>query len=622
MKKTVFILLVLFTGVAVFAQDKTEEQLGIQYFQNKEYDKAIVIFEKIYNKNNNSYIYYHYCQALIELQDFKEAEKLIKKQIKFQPDVQRHRVDLGYIYELSNDQARAQKEYATVLKELQPNEKTIKDLYSAFSAKRLTDYAIETLQKGRKLLGNSKAFTKELTDIYFRLNQTEKAIEEAMLLVADNDANYLKQSEEILQNLLVDDETGQNYLSITSILKRNLQKYPSNGCYFSLLYWVYKINKDYADALLLAKSMDKREKGDGGIVYDLAVESSKNRDYETAIEALEYILAKKEKTDYHTPSQFEWLNVKYLKLTAQSPVKMVDAIALEKDFKKVLDEYGLHAGTTEWICKYAHLLAFYVDRQEDAITILQNAINAATRNPLDMALYKTNMADLELYRGNVWDATLLYSQVEKAYPNDTIGQLAKYKNAKLSFYIGEFNWAKSQLDVLRAATSKLIANDAMYFSLLISDNEEDEDEEDEDEEGVPALFSGNHKNLALQYFAKADFYRFQQKEDKAMKMLDSVLIVSPYGTLVDDVYFQKAQILIKQGNYMKAEEYFLKILGNYADGILGDDATYWLAQLYEYYLKDSTKAIEYYQSLLKNYPASIYTVDARKKFRALRGDTI
>ena len=621
MKKLIFILFTLFIGFTVFAQEKSEEQLGIQYFQSKDYDKAIVIFDKVYNKNNCSYIYYYYCQALIELQDYKEAEKLIKKQIKFQPDVQRYKVDLGYIYELSNDQAKAQKEYSTLLKELQPNERTIKDLYSAFLTKRLTDYAVETLQKGRKLLGNNKAFTKELTDIYLQLNQVEKAVEEAMLLVADNEPTYLKESEEILQNLLAEDETGQNYLTITSILKRNLQKYPANNQYFSLLYWVYRINKDYPDALLLAKAMDKREKGEGGIVYTLAVEASRNRDYETAIDALEYVVAKKEKTEYYTPSLFEWLNVKYLKLTSHTPVKLADAVALEKDFKRVLDEYGMHSSTVEWICKYAHLLSFYVDKSEEAIDVLQKAIAASARNPLEVVVYKTNMADIELYRGNVWDATLLYSQVEKAYPNDTIGQLAKYKNAKLSFYIGEFNWAKSQLDVLRAATSKLIANDAMYFSLLIADNEEDSDDEDEEDETLE-LFSGSHKNLALQYFAKADFYRFQQKEDEAMRMLDSVLIVSPYGTLVDDAYFQKAQIFIKQGNYIKAEEYLLKILKDYPHDILGDDATFLLAQLYEYYLKDMTKAMEYYQALLKNYPASLFVVDARKKFRELRGDTL
>ncbi len=622
MKKILFILLTLTFGLTAFAQkQQSEEQLGIQYFQNKEYDKAIAIFEKIYDKNNSSYIYYYYCQALLNLQDYKEAEKLIKRQIKFQPEVQRYKVDLGYIYELSNDQTKAQKEYNLVLKELQPNERAVTELYNAFLTKRLTDYAIETLLKGRRLLGDPKLFSKELSNIYLQLNQTEKAIEEAMSLVADNSGLYLNQAEDILQNLLLNDETGQNYISITSVLKRNLQKYPANNQYFSLLYWVYRINKEYSDALLLAKAMDKREKGDGTIIYHLATEAAQNRDYETTIEALEYVIAKGEKSDIYTSAQFAWLNVKYLKLTSVSPVKLVDAVALEKDFKRILDEYGLHSGTIEWVRKYAHLLAFYVNRSQDAVNILNDAVAATTRNPMERALYKIDLADIELYRGNVWDATLLYSQVEKMYPNDTIGQLAKYKNAKLSFYIGEFNWAKSQLDVLRAATSKLIANDAMYFSLLISDNEEDEEDEEE-EEDVLALFSGNHKNLGLQYFARADFYRFQQKDEEAMKMLDSVLIVSPYGSLVDDVYFQKAQILIKQANYIQAGEYLLKILNGYESDILGDDATYLMAQLYEYYLKDLSKAMEYYQALMKNYPGSLYVVDARKKFRELRGDSI
>ena len=223
--------------------------------------------------------------------------------------------------------------------------------------------------------------------------------------------------------------------------------------------------------------------------------------------------------------------------------------------------------------------------------------------------------------GDVWEATLHYSQVEKDLPNDVIGQTAKFNNAKLSFYIGEFEWAKSQLDVLRAATSKLIANDAMYFSLLISDNEAEEEDTGDEEGEYSGLFSnGSTDNLPLRYYAKADFLIFQNKDDEAVKMLDSVLIAEPYGKLSDDVYFQKAKIAIKQKDYLGAENLLQEILKNHSTELLGDDAAYLMAQLYDYYLKDSNKAMEYYQKVLKEYSDSLFTTDARKRYRELRGD--
>jgi tetratricopeptide (TPR) repeat protein len=218
--------------------------------------------------------------------------------------------------------------------------------------------------------------------------------------------------------------------------------------------------------------------------------------------------------------------------------------------------------------------------------------------------------------------------VEKDFPNDTIGHLAKFKNAKLSFYIGEFGWAKSQLDVLRAATSKLIANDAMYLYLLIADNEEDIDDEDEDDEmdaedtTYNFLFQDENRNIPLKLFAKADFLIFKNQNDQAVAVLDSILMIDPYGKLADDVYFQKAKLQIKKGDYLGAEKNLKVITEKYAYDLLADDAFFYLGELYQYHFKDIQSAMKYYQTLMRDYPGSIYVVEARKRYRELRGDDV
>lgn len=615
MLKRILSTILLTTALfASFAQKSQEEQLGIQYYQNGEYEKAAPMFEKVYNSSPNSYIYYYYYQTLLQLGRFNDAEKLVKKQQKNSPKTQRYKIDLGFVYESAGEKEKADKVYEDAIKSLPAQESTIKELYNAFLARRQYQYAISTIERGRRLMNDENLMSYELTNIYIQMNQTDKVVDEALKLVANNSLDNLPKVQQIFQNLFSNDEDKKRFTIVRSIVQRRTQENPDNYCYAMLLQWVFQIDRDYENALIIAKSIDRKQKEGGQRVYLLAKDAAANKAYSTAEEALAYVIKLGEDGDFYTKAQFLLLDVKYDEISESSPIDKVAAAELEKEFKRVLDEYGMHEGTTEWIRKYAHLLAFYVDKIDQAKAILEEAIANSVRNPKDKGLYKTDLADIELYTGNVWDATLYYSQVDKDLPNDVIGQNAKFKNAKLSFYIGEFAWAQSQLDVLRAATSKMIANDAMYFSLLISDNSTDEEDEGE-------LFTGSsNTNKPLQYYAKAEFLMFQNKDEEALTMLDSILMVDPMGKLADDVYYQKAKIAIKKKDYLGAEQLLQKVATTYSMDLLGDDATYMLGQLYDIYLRNSTKAMEYYQKILTDYPDSLYTINARKRYRELRGD--
>jgi tetratricopeptide (TPR) repeat protein len=619
MRQFLLTCLLLIVSSLVFAQQTPDEQLAIQYYKDGEYEKAAELFDKINLTKKNSYIYYYHFQTLYELRDFDKLEKLVKKQIKLFPDQQRYKVDLGFVYEISNQPGKAEKEYQSTLKDLAAKDYSIKDLYSAFLSKGKREYALNALLKGRMLMNDNKLYTKEITGIYSQLGQTDKLFEEALALVQDNNAQFLPQAEEIIQNALADDENQQKYLNIKTLLQKNMQKYPENDCYTLLLTWVYQVNKDFPEALILAKALDKKNQEDGSRLVQLAVSAEQNRNYEVAIEALNYVVAKGPDSPQYDNAINRLLNIKYKKISTSYPVNMQEVNGLEKEYQKFVAEKGIASCSTELILKYSSLLAFYQNKIDEATKLLEDAIKNASRDQKQMNEYKVQLADILLYSNNIWDATLLYSQVDKDMPNDEIGQTAKFKNAKLSFYIGEFAWAKSQLDVLRAATSKLIANDAMYFSLLISDNEEEDEEEDGEEEDT-LLFSGTVTNIPLQYYAKADFLLFQNKVEEAYTMFDSVITLSPFGTLVDDALYQKALILIRKKDFISAEQLLRKIEESHYTELLADDALFKLGELYEYYIHDPNKAMECYRKLLRDFPSSLYVNDARNRFRALRGD--
>jgi tetratricopeptide (TPR) repeat protein len=266
-------------------------------------------------------------------------------------------------------------------------------------------------------------------------------------------------------------------------------------------------------------------------------------------------------------------------------------------------EYGENASTIGVMKYLAHLQAFYLDKSNEAISILNKTIVIPNAQPSAIAECKIELADILLFTGDIWEAKLLYSQVDKAFKNDPVGHMAKFKNAKLSFYIGEFQWAKAQLDVLKAATSKLIANDALQLSVLISDN-----------------IDMDSSTLALSYYSRADLLLYRNKVELALLTLDSIFELADWHPIFDEVWYKKAEIEIKKKDYESAALCLTKIIEEYPYDITADNALFLLADLNENQFLNKEKALQLYERLLEDYPASVFTVEARKRFRILRGD--
>jgi TolA-binding protein len=205
----------------------------------------------------------------------------------------------------------------------------------------------------------------------------------------------------------------------------------------------------------------------------------------------------------------------------------------------------------------------------------------------------------------VWEASLLFSQVELDFKDDILGNDAKFRNARISYFTGDFEWAQGQLDALKASTSKLISNDAIDLSLLITDN-----------------FNMDTTTAPMMMFARADLLAYQNRYDECMITLDSILTEYPAHTLTDEIKMLKASIYMDQGKYDLAKELYLNIVDLHFTDITADDALYKLAEMQEYIYRDAAQAMALYERLISEFPGSLYVVEARKHFRALRGDEL
>ena len=118
----------------------------------------------------------------------------------------------------------------------------------------------------------------------------------------------------------------------------------------------------------------------------------------------------------------------------------------------------------------AELEALYLNDLDKAIAVLNELIQIIGVNRYILNNAKLDLGDYYLMQGGIWESTLLYSQVDKDLKEAYLGELARFKNARLSYFNGDFEWAQAQFDILKASTSKLISNDAIDLSVFITDN--------------------------------------------------------------------------------------------------------------------------------------------------------
>ena len=83
-----------------------------------------------------------------------------------------------------------------------------------------------------------------------------------------------------------------------------------------------------------------------------------------------------------------------------------------------------------------------------------------------------------------------------------------------------------------------------------------------------------------------------------------------------------ADMFLEQGHVDTAMTLYREVVDLHFDDITGDDALFKLADLTHHALKDLATAQDLYEQLLFDFPGSLHAVEARKRFRDLRGDEL
>jgi tetratricopeptide (TPR) repeat protein len=565
------------------------------YFDRGEFEKALISYQKLYEekKGNVNYLL-KIVQIHQQLEHYDISEKLLIKQTNTSKNPQFY-VELGYNFQLKGEQQKAEENYNKAI--LKIEEETIYAFYVArrFEEHALIDNAAIVYERAMQLRPEAN-YNIQLARIYGEQGKVEKMFSSYVNFLEKSE-NYTNQAQRVFSQYISENGKDENNILLRKVLLKKIQSEP-DVLWNQLLSWLFVQQKDYKKAFAQEKAMYKREQETLQGIVDLARTTVEEDEVEIANEILRYLVDNA--IDIETVIE---AHKSLLELQTKHASES-DYITIDKIYKGLIAQFGRNPQTINLQLSYGHFIAFYLNKPQAATTFLKEALK--TRLPrIQAAKIKLKLGDILVFQEKFNEALIYYSQIQTSLKNSTISQEARFRVAKASYYKGDFKWAESQLKILKASTSQLIANDALDLKLLISDNKYEDSTQ-----------------TALKLYAKADLYAFQNKIEKAISLLDKILHDHKTETIIDQALFKQAKLFEMKKEYRKAASNYTVIIENYKDDILADDAYFALAELFVNHLGQPEKAKALYEQIIFNYADSIYFVDARKKYRALRGDAI
>lgn len=615
-----------------YSQNHQEIQLANEYLLKGDKAKALELYKDLAKRDVNvPIIHNNYLNVQLDLGEYNDAQNYLKQLLKRDPSNLHYNLDLGVVYVQSGDLSKADKYLKDLINGHRGNVQSVKIISDYLASRSLAQYSITALNESRQFLGNPYLFCLELAMLYRIQGEKDKMVQEYLSYVTQSSANiqYVKN---VMQALLV---KADELESLERILYEKVQQHPDVEVYLDLLIWVTMQQKNFYASFIQARAYDKRYKKDGEKCLEVAQVALDNEDYVNASKMYRYVAKEYASGTSYITAKLGLIRTREAEIKNSYPVTIDSVKALVGDYEEFITLYPDNAYSLEAARSEASLFATYLDQKQKAIEILAKLIENPRASHHLRSKAKLDLGDIYLLKGEPWESTLLYSQVEKAQKENIVGYEAKLKNAKLSYYKGNFKLAQEHLDILKEATTREIANDAMDLSLRIKEN---------------ILYDSTGE--ALKEYASVELLLYQKKTDEALRKLktfdqvseewmtseeaftrglqsvrkqgDSVLVKRSLGavsqTIMDDVYWLEANIRMQIGQFDESIQLLQKILDQYPDDVLADDAFFLQGDIYERQLKNKDKAMEIYREFLNKFPGSVFAAEARKRFRTLRGD--
>lgn len=589
--KNIFIYIVLLWSGFAFSQN---EQLAQYYYDKGDFEKAKISYEELLKISpSNTQYFLRTIDCYQQLQQFDLAQKVIQDRYnRYKQGV--FLVELGYNFQLQKNEAKAKGYYEQAIEKIKTSPNDVYGIGNSFEKKVLLEYALKAYQTAMQIQPNYN-FNFQIGMLYGQLGKTDQMIE---LLLTESynspqNANLIQTQLSRFMNGETDNTAFKDAMRKALILRTQKDQDVFWNHYLS---WFYVQQKEFGKAFIQEKAIYKREPESLSSIVNLSQFALNEDDTETASEILNFILLNTKDLDLLIQTDSYLMQIKIEKAQEK------DYPIINTELQQLLVTYEITPFTLSLQIIQAHFLAFNLKKTEEGKTIVKKALEL-NLNDYQKADAKMELADILLLEEKFNQALIYYSQIQLDLKNDIMAHEASLKAAKTSYYKGDFEWALKQFKELKAANTQLIANDALEYFLLINDNT-----------------VADSTQTALKQFAKGDFLIYQNKKTEAIAQFQSIL-KSFKGQEIEAVTLLRlGKIYESQKDFNSALSQYQQIIDNHSDGIYVDEALFFSAEIYNDELKDTEKAKPLYEKVIFNHQDSIYFVDARKKYRELRGD--
>ncbi len=586
--------------IPVLSKAQKDLDLADQYFEMQDYAKAAELYAKSL-KTPEQIAQYHtkYLSCLLKIGDNRQTEKYLRRALKDKPYSARYNVDYGRFLAATGETLKAKEHYKQFINSIKADVGALQIAATELAKVSEYEFAEQALLIAKPMAPTVVSY--DLAALYQSWGKIEQAID-SYLFILEKDQSRTEYIQAQLFGYTADEAQAE-------ILERKLlsaaQSSSDNLIYSEMLIWYYLQKRDFNAAFVQAKSYDRRRGLSGQKIMEIAEIALENKSYEDAKAILDFLVDKYKHSHVYPQARQLLIQTKEAIIESKYPVDNKQLQSLIKDYRQLIRELGIGQPTAESVMGMARLLAFYMQQYDSAITILNQLIStrAVPMNTISKA--KLLLGDIYLLMGDTGEAGLTYMQVEAVEKDKDLGHLAKLKDAKLSYYEGQFELAKATLNVLKLATSREISNDALELAHIIQVNYDMDTTEE-----------------AMREYARIELLIFQNQLQKALEAYQTMLEKFKGHSLTDDVLWNMSKLYLKMGDISRGVQCLETIIEEYPTETWGDDAIFTLAVVMEEKIGDKVKAMSLYEKQLSDFPGSVYNVEARKRYRRLRGDKI
>ena len=567
------------------------------YFKQGDYEKALEIYSQLYERAPNNYnLFIDLVKTHQELEAYDEAQQLLEEKSKSIRNPQIY-IELAQNAFLQGEDAKAQRHYKEVLAQLEERPMYASNIGRTLESYTLLDWAEEVYKLALSSDKANMSLQLRLANLYGEQGKVEEMFL-AFIDLIEKEPRYNNIAQHTFVNYIQEDKDAEANRIFKRVLMQKIQQEPKQT-YYDLLSWVFVQEKEYNHAFTQEKALRRRNPEEGlGRVKNLALLTYVDEEFDITKNIANYILEEADPTDLQTIFDGEHL---LLQLDVASATES-EYPKVVSHFKALIDKYKEEQNVAMLEMDYAKFIAYKLDQKKEAIQKLREILKGDLSR-FNEARIRLLLGDI-LVTDNQFNLALIqFTHVQRNMEGQALGHEANFKIAQTSYFKGDFRWALTQLDVLKRSTTQLIANDALFLNLRIQDN---------------ILEDSTH--TSLKDFAAADLLVLQDKTDQAIVSLKDILVKHEGKSIIDDTHFKLGELYYNLNNYEKAAEHWKVVVQEYAHDLLADAAFYKLGVLYEDTFGQPEKAMEYYEKIIFDYSDSIYFVDARKRFRKLRGD--